>query len=311
MSTRRWVGWLSLAGVVAAGVVWRCLTPSASTQAPRSAPTTPVRIASLTLGTDEILAELVQPERIVCVTYLADDPEISNVSGFYPKQIPRLKDTDPERVIGLNPDLVCVAPYNSADFLKVLERSGLSAYRNEACHSLDEIEAGILDLGKRVGEPGRAAEVVGRMRIRRKQLVRQVHDVAHRPRVLYWSAGFTAGRGSTMDDIIREAGGSNVAAEKNLDGSAEISPEQVIAADPEYIVQSRWSADEREGQIENHPLLRNLRAVQEKRVIAIEGKYLTSVSHFAVEGAERLARQLHPDRFKKAGPPAAALSGVP
>jgi iron complex transport system substrate-binding protein len=313
MSARRWLGWLSLAVILVGVGVWRWLDPSPSTQAPPAGTATPVRIASLTLGTDEILSELVPPERIVCVTYLADDPEISNVPGFYPDGIPRLRDTAPERILGLNPDLVCVAPYNSADFLKVMERAGFATYRNDACHNMDEIEAGILALGKRVGEPGRAQELVERMRVRRKQLVRRLQDVPHRPRVLYWSAGFTAGHRTTIDDIIREAGGRNVATERNLEGSAEISPEQVIAADPEYILLSRWSADERAGHIENHPLLRHVRAVQEKRVIAIEGRYLTSVSHFVVEGAERLAGKLHPDRFNKDGPspPAPAPARLP
>ncbi|HVC97355.1 MAG TPA: hypothetical protein VND64_26980 [Pirellulales bacterium] len=108
------------------------------------------------MGTDEILSELVPPERIACVTYLADDPQISNVPGFYPPGVPRLRGVDSERIIALNPDLVCVAPYNSADFLKVIERSGFSIFRNDACHSMDEIEGGILDLGNRVGETGRA-----------------------------------------------------------------------------------------------------------------------------------------------------------
>ena len=311
MSTRRRVGWLSLVVILLGVVVWRWLVPLPLTQTPGPGPATPLRIASLTLGTDEILSELVPPERIVCVTYLADDPEISNVPGFYPARIPRLRDTDPERVIGLNPDLVCVAPYNSADFLKVLERSGLSIYRNQALNSLDEIEAGILDLGKRVGESDRARELVERMRFRRQQLAGRLQKVPHKLRVLYWAAGFTSGHRTTIDDIIREAGGINVAAERNLNGSAEISPEQVIGADPEYILLSRWSADERAGHIENHPLLRNLRAVKEKRVIAIEGRYLTSVSHFAVEGTERLARQLHPDCFAKVDPDTQAPTRSP
>jgi iron complex transport system substrate-binding protein len=291
------MAWLSLAAVLVAIGVWHPWTPSPPTDTPAPASTAPQRIASLTLGTDEMLAELVPVERVVCVTYLADDPDISNVPDFYPRRIPRLRDTAPERIIALNPDLVCVAPYNSADFLKVMERSGLPVYRNEAYHSIDEIEAGIIDLGKRVGEPARADEVVGRMRKRRKRLADQLRNIGHRPRVLFWSAGFTSGQHTTIDDIIREAGGVNVAAEKDLQGPAEISPEQVIAADPDVILLSRWSADEREGHIENHPLLRNLRAVQEKRVIAIEGRYLTSVSQYVVEGAERLARKLHPDHF--------------
>jgi iron complex transport system substrate-binding protein len=289
MRPRRAIILLSLTALLIAG----CRHESApAPPAPK-----PVRIASLTLGTDEILSELVPPERIACVTYLADDWEISNVAGFYPSQVPRLRDSDPERIIALNPDLVFVAPYNSADFLKVIERSGLPLYRNDAVSSIDQIETGILDIGKRVGEEARAEDLVQRLRNRRKRLAEKVKDVPRRPRVLFWSAGMTAGTQTTIDDIIREAGGVNVAAEKNLSGPAEIAPERVIAADPDYILLSHWTADARENRIENHPLLRNLRAVQEKRVIVIEGRTLTSVSQFVLDGAEQLAARLHPERF--------------
>lgn len=264
---------------------------------PPAAAPAPQRIASLTLGTDELLAELVPVERIAAVTYLVDDGEISNVAGHYPASIPRLRDTVPERVIGLAPDLVCVAPYLSADFLTVLERAGLAVYRNEAYHGFDDIENGIVALGRRIGEPEQARRLAERMRERRKQLAERVGDVARRPRVLYWAAGFTSGRQTTIDDIIREAGGMNVAAERDWQGPVAIAPEQVIAAAPDWMLVSRWSADDREGRIENHALLRNLPAVREQRVIAIEGKYLLSVSHHALEGAERLARRLHPERF--------------
>lgn len=295
MSMHRWIGGVSIAAFLIAVGIWRASTSSSFSGG--AGPQKPQRIASLTLGTDEILAELVSPDRIVCVTNLADDREISNVAGIYPPPVPRLRDSDPERIIGLNPDLVFVAPYNSADFLQVMERSGLPVYRNEAVTGIEQIETAIRDVGKRVGEEERADALVQRMRQRRQRLAEQLRDIPRRPRVLFWCAGFTAGKETTIDDIIREAGGVNVAVERSLAGSAAIAPEHVIAADPDYILLSRWSGDEREGRIENHPLLRNLRAVREKRVIALEARYLTSVSHFVMDGAERLAAQLHPDRF--------------
>lgn len=299
MNARSWIGGLCVTLVLVGVAVWRWSASPASDGIVTMPTGKPLRIASLTLGSDEILSELVSPERLVCVTNLADDAEISNVPGVYPRRIPRMRDTDPERVIGLNPDLVCVAPYNSADFLTVMERSGLSIHRNEAVCSIDQIEGGILDLGKRVGEEENARAMVARMRRTRERLAEQLRGCGERPRVLFWSAGSTAGERTTIDDIIREAGGRNVAAEKKLQGPSEISPEQVIAADPDYILLSHWSADAREGRIENHPLLKNLRAVRENRVIAIEGRYLTSVSQFVVEGTRRLAVRLHPECFPR------------
>jgi iron complex transport system substrate-binding protein len=294
MSGHRGKSWVSMALAILGPGIWIGCGPEAG---PVSGPAAPARIVSLTLATDEMLADLVSTERIACVTNLADDPAISNVPGRYPGRTSRLRDTDLERVLSLAPDLVCVAPYNTADSLKLLERSGLPIYRNEALHSMAEIEAGVRRLGERVGEPERARKLVERMRDRRRRLADRLHDLPYRPRVLFWSAGFTAGRGTTIDDIIREGGGVNVAAELGLEGSAEISPERVVAADPEIVLLSRWKADERQSQIANHRILRQLRAVREGHVIAIEGRYLMSVSQFVVAGAERLARALHPGRF--------------
>lgn len=279
--------------LVSLGTGWGCGRSMPAT--PRAAK--PVRIVSLTLGTDEMLAELVPIDRVVAVSALADDPGISNVSGRYPKQITRVHDANPERIIALAPDLVCVAPYNSADSLKLLERSGLSIYRNDSVHSIAEIEAGLERLGKRVGEPDRARTLVERMRERRRLLVDRLRGVTHRPRILFWSAGFTAGRDSTIDEIIRDAGGVNVAAELDLVGSAELAPERVVAVDPEVVLLAYWKDDESQAQIESHPILRQLKAVREGRVVAIESRYLTSVSLFVVEAAERLGRELHPERF--------------
>jgi len=123
-----------------------------------------------------MLADLVPVERVVGVTFLADDPEISNVAGHYPARILRLRDMNVERIVALAPDLVCVAPYNTADALRLLERSGLALYRNEALEGIDAIEAGVSRLGERVGEPERARTLVASLQAPRRRLADRLHD---------------------------------------------------------------------------------------------------------------------------------------
>jgi iron complex transport system substrate-binding protein len=305
MTRRAWVIGSALTAVCAALVVWWACTRgnSGGGERPPPAPEAPRRIASLTLGTDEVLADLVPTERVVAVSHLADDADISNVAGRYPASIPRLRGTDTERLIALAPDLVCVAPYNTADSLKLLERAKLPVYRNEALNSLDEIEAGIVKLGERVGAAENARRVVERMQDRRRALTERVGKVARRPRVLFWAGGYTAGRHTTMDDVIREAGGRNIAVELGLEKTVAIAAERVVAADPDFVVVGRWKANAWLSQVETHPILRQLPAVRDGRVVAIEGRYLTTVSQFAAEGAERLARRLHPDLFPREAAP--------
>ena len=263
----------------------------------------PLRIVSLTLATDEILLDLVPVERIAGVTNLVDDAEISNAAGRYPDSVPRLREADAERIIGLTPDLVCVAPHNSIDFVQLLQHSGPPIFKYEWVNSIDEVEAGIQKLGERVGEPERAHCLAVKMQAKRKRIAERLKGLRERPRVLFWSAGFTAGPRSTIDDMIREAGAINVAAELGLGASEEISPERMVAADPDYVLLCRWAGDDRPNRVDNHPILRRLRAVQTNRVLSVEGRYLTSVSHYVVEGVERLARLLHPDRFANEAAP--------
>jgi len=269
----------------------------------RTVPVQPQRIASVTLASDEILEALVPHDRLVAVTRLADDPSISNVAGRFPPSIARVNGSNPEQIIALAPDLACVASYNSADFLELLSRSGLTIYREESVSTLDQIEASILRLGKRVGEEAKAQALAAEMRQRRKRLAVQLQglDARHRPRVLFWDIGFTAGRGSTIDEIIESAGGTNVARELGLINSAEITPERVVESNPDIILLAKWKADEQASRIETHPILRQLPAVRSGRMIAIESRYLTTLSHHVVGGIEQLARALHPERFATSG----------
>ncbi len=121
----------------------------------------PERVASLNLTADELLVEMLPPERLVAVTRWADDPEMSNVAGRVPASAVRLPRADLERLIELRPDLVVVSEYTDADFLHLLARSGLRHHRMVGLASLTGIRAAILDLGRAVGTPAEAARLDG------------------------------------------------------------------------------------------------------------------------------------------------------
>lgn len=261
-------------------------------------PDKPQRIASLTLATDEILEGLQVPvERIVSVTTLVDD-KVSNVAGHYPPTVKRMAGVDVEHLLTLEPDLILVAPYTNADALELLQRSGKPVFRYDATNSMDDIAAAILALGERLGEPEKAKALTDRFQTRRKELARKLQNVKHKPRVLSWSGGFTAGSGTSINDLIVEAGGVNVAAELGLKGHSDLSPERVIVANPEIILIGGDGDGDGEGDksgIFVHPILRKLPAVREGGVVRLEGRYLSTLSHHLIEGAERLARKLHPE----------------
>jgi iron complex transport system substrate-binding protein len=254
----------------------------------------PQRIVSVTLATDELLADLVPPERVVGVTRFADDPAVSNVAGRYPPAVARIR-AEVEALAALRPDLVCVAPYNSADFLKLLERCGLPTYRNEDVRSFAGIRQGLLRLGQRLGVSETAQKLASEFDRRLAAVHERLKGLERRPRVLYWSAGYAAGRDTVVGEMIERAGGVNVGAELGLEDVVPIGAERLVQADPDVLLVVR--AGEGLDPLAGQPALAALRAVRGRQVIALDNRFLTTVSHHAAAGVERLATRLHPDRF--------------
>src|SRR5262249_11113450 len=124
---RAWLAWLArlALAVCAAG----CAAASASAAPSAAGP--PARVASLNLTADEVLIEILPPERLVAVTSFADEKGTSNIVGRVPPSVARFPKADLERLVALHPDLVIVSEYTDPDFLHLVERSGLRWHRME------------------------------------------------------------------------------------------------------------------------------------------------------------------------------------
>jgi iron complex transport system substrate-binding protein len=258
----------------------------------------PARVASLNLTADEVLVEILPPARLVAVTSIADQPGTSNIVGRVPPGVPRLR-ADLERVLSLAPDLVIVSEYTDADFLHLLETSGVRSHRMEGLRSLAGIRAAVLELGRAVGEPEAAARLVDRYDAILKDLDGRLAGVA-KPRVLYWSGALTAGRDTAIGALIEAAGAVNVGRELGLDGFAPIGAERAFLADPDVILIGSWP-----GVLESlrsDPLLSKARAVREGRVVQMPTELLVALSHHAARAAWWLGWALHPDRVPRSSP---------
>lgn len=253
----------------------------------------PARVASLNLAADEVLAEILPPERLVGVTRLVDEVGSSNAIGRIPRSVFRFPKADMETLVSRRPDLVVISEYTDADFATLLERSGTRVHQMVGLGTFDGIRRAILELGAAVGAPEEAARLVFDFDRRRHALAERLAG-APRPRVLYWASGMTAGSGTAIGALIGEAGASNVGAELGVSGIAPIGAERAFAADPDYVLVGTWERSAEE--VRAHPLLGSLRAVRERRIIALKTELLVALSHHAATAAWALAAALHPDR---------------
>jgi len=257
-------------------------------------------VASLNLTADELLVEMLPPERLVSVTRWADDPDMSNVAGRVPAGAVRLPRADLERLIALRPDLVIVSEYTDADFLRLLEKSGLRHHRMTGLETLPGIRAAILDLGRAVAAETTAARLVARYDAVLGELARRLAG-APRPRVLYWADPHTAGAATAIGSLVEAAGGTNVARELGLRGIVPLAGEKAFGADPDTFLVTQGSGAST--ALRAHPLLSRTRAVREGRVVEMPNRLLVALSDRAADAAWWLASRLHPSRVPEAAPP--------
>lgn len=260
----------------------------------------PRRVASLNLTADELLVEMLPPERLVAVTRWADDADMSAVAGRVPPGAVRLPRADLERLLALRPDLVVVSEYTDADFLRLLEKSGLRHHRMRGLDTLGGIRAAILDLGRAVGSPDAAARLVRRYDAVLGELARRLAG-APRPRVLYWADPHTAGAGTAIGSLVEAAGGTNVAREMGLSGIVPLAGERAFGSDPDAFLVTAGSGAA--AALRRHPLLSRTRAVREGRIVEMPNRLLVALSDRAADAAWWLASRLHPARVPEAAPP--------
>ncbi len=113
------------------------------------------RVCSVSLAADEMLFGLGVQDRVVAVSRFADNLGYSNVVGRFEERVVRLT-ADLELIVKVRPDLLVVSPYNSQDFLNVIDGAGIKTYRTRDVNSWQGIEDSIVGLGEQLGVSERA-----------------------------------------------------------------------------------------------------------------------------------------------------------
>ena len=264
-----------------------------------------VRIVSLTLSADEILLSSVSPERIIGVTYLADDPGVCNVVE-QAKAIPNKLKANAEAVIALHPDLVIMATWQGDALANTLRDAGLRVYVYDAPNTVADVKTLILSMTKVTGDEQAGQDLVQKMDAELAEVQKRVADVPEsaRPVVLWHTLnGMTGGVGTLFDDMTHYAGVVNGAAKLGLKSNDTLPKEAILKVDPDMIMlptwdwQGRGNIDDIRAQLVSDPALAGVKAIRNQRLVQIPEKYMYSSSHQLVKGVQALAAAAYPDRF--------------
>lgn len=199
---------------------------------------TPRRIVALTVGSVDTIARLGRLDALVAVE------EDCFVPGT--EHLVRIRNDDHsgpskalnvEAVLALRPDLVIA----KEDLRPALGDRGVEVEWIPSTFGVRDVIPFVERIGARLGSADAARALVDDMRARIAEIEKLV---AGRPRVrVYYEAGRpgrTVGAGTVIDDMIRLAGGANVAGDGAI-ANPTLSSEAILVANPEVIVLSPWS----------------------------------------------------------------------
>lgn len=221
--------------------------------APLRAETAPRRIVSLNMCTDQLLLDLVKPDRIAAVSYLGTDATLS----AYAKELAPFKKVQgtAEEVLALEPDLIIAGEYTTGATVDLLRRVGQKVLIVPMATDFDGMRATVRQLAAAVGETARGEEVLqhfdDRLRAARS-------TVASRPTALAYQVGsFVSGSESLLDAAMTAAGYRNLARELKLGAGGRLPLEQLLTSPPDLLVLANAADDFRTVLADNlrHPAL--------------------------------------------------------
>ncbi|MFI2811470.1 MULTISPECIES: ABC transporter substrate-binding protein [Microbulbifer] len=194
------------------------------------------RIASLNLCLDQLLLEWVAPEKIVSVTWLADNDHYRRAP--LPVGI-HLNRGRAEELLKLDPDLVLAGQYGAGRAAARLQELGVRVVKVPDAYRLEQLLEQLQSLRSVLGDN---PQLDSHYKTLQSLLAGQPPAVATEkaggdPTALILSANnITYGSGMLEHQLLERAGFRNLAAERGGEQLQKVSLEEVIAAQPDLLV---------------------------------------------------------------------------
>ncbi|MBC7658322.1 MAG: ABC transporter substrate-binding protein [Chitinophagaceae bacterium] len=257
----------------------------------------PQRIASGTVGADEVLVKLLKgdEQRLIAVSTFADDPKYSFLKEL-PKSVKARVGGSVENLLVLQPDLVILASYTSPEITKQLKNAKINVEIQKAFGSVLDVEHNIRSLGKLIGKDKEAEDTVNEMEKEIASALAKQPKCGRRPSVLQYESNDVLPAADTIfDDVVERAGFHNILRDMKLSGWVNVSHEILVQQKPDFILASAADAknkDELLKKMNASPAWQTFDAVKKGRVILVPDRLLYTVSQHVSELVSFVAGEL-------------------
>jgi iron complex transport system substrate-binding protein len=240
----------------------------------------PQRVICAAPSTTKFLQYLGLEDKIIAVTNW-DDFEAERIGDLFPINL--------EKIVSLNPDLIFTFGGFQLPEVVKLEQHGLTTVVLNA-NSVQQILNDLVLVGTIMGIPEKAKQLANQLQERYLNIAKKAYNIPFDKRVkvvfLMDIPGpdvrevWTCGQGSYLNDLITLAGGANIAALfTGPNGFLPISLEYIVSQNPDVLIVTSYvpnSEEQIKEKISNHPILKSLKAVKNKRIYVYDN-YLLSL----------------------------------
>ena len=267
----------------------------------------PKRVVSLNCGVDEILLDLLPPERIAALSARADDPGICAAVDKAKTVKKRVQGKNVEAILSLNPDLVVMPDWIGMDLVNGLRAVGVPVYVFKTPESLADIQDNILKIAIVVDAKVQGDEIVSNMQKkleRVQQITKKVPSDKKQTLIPLSLMGSFGGKGTTFDDMCNYANVTNGVSAAGVVKRAAITKEMIVKMDPDVFIIPTWDFEE-SGKAENFikeiksdPAFSTVKAIKNDRLVKVHDAYLYAASQYAANAVEEIAQAAYPEYFK-------------
>jgi iron complex transport system substrate-binding protein len=219
---------------------------------------------SLSMCTDDLLLELLPPERIASVTYYAR--KASNAYLWPQAARVAINAGTAEEVLAAKPDLVLVGTYTTPATRHLLENMHSALLEVPPANDFEEIRSVTRRVAHALNRDAAAEALIATMDATLRELAEsKPHQTI---RVAAWGEGGSIpGKGTLFDAILQAAGGTNIVSAESGKAYTAFDVEQLLMARPDVIAYPSNTADTpgRNTDLVLHPLILKLYAA--KRIV--------------------------------------------
>lgn len=276
----------------------------------------PQRIVSINLCTDELLLQLVGPERVAALTKFSSDPEVSTIA-VQAKDVKKIQGGI-EAVQACGPDLLLGGKFSNKETLRFFSRVGIPVLTFGLPKNFEDIYADIRKLAGAVGESQKGDAIIKQMQEELEKLRREARpsSVILRPKAeeseeeilrrkaaqddekkiplrafFFQSGGLVPGSGTFENAIMEAAGLENLAATAGIRDYGSLSLEKMIEMKPDVLI---FSSDQKQkptirGEVLEHPAIR--KALPHVKTVTLPSVILNCGSPASVEAVRILVEE--------------------